>query len=224
MPEPEQMEQCIICTEFIVYYAIGPCGHTHCCWNCIVRQKTKLGKDECPVCKEKMTKILITKNKNDDVNKMGRDVIYDPETDLHFQNHKCKKEILMHIGLFCQICRQKGEIRKFPTIEALTKHLDMAHHQHYCDLCLKDRAVLLFEQKTYRRDKVAKHKREEHPTCHHCNNKHFYDNDALYRHFREEHYQCDVCKKLGKKLRNRRTGQIEFEVFADLDALHKHYR
>lgn len=29
---------------------------------------------------------------------------------------------------------------------------------------------------------------------------------------------------MGKKLRNKRTGQIEFETFADLADLHKHYR
>ena len=29
---------------------------------------------------------------------------------------------------------------------------------------------------------------------------------------------------MGKKLRNKRTGQIEFEVFGDIDGLHKHYR
>lgn len=165
----------------------------------------KLGKDECTVCKEKLTKILISKKKDDDI-KTNREVIYDPDTDLYFQNHQCKKHIMQMIGLFCQICKSKNEIRKFPSIEALTKHLDMAHHQHFCNLCLNHKAVLLFEQKLYRRDKIQKHKREEHPQCHHCDNKHFYDNDALYAHFREEHFQCDVCKKQGKKFRNKRTG------------------
>lgn len=157
------------------------------------------------VCKENMTKVLISRKKDDSI-KDNRDALYDPDTDVYFQNPATKKHILGLIGFFCQICKSKNDVRKFPTIEALQNHLDRAHHQHYCDLCLHDKAVLLFEQKMYRRDRLGKHTREEHPSCHHCQNQSFYDNDALYKHFREEHFQCDVCKKQGKKMKNRRTG------------------
>ena len=52
------------------------------------------------VCKENMTKILITRKKDDSI-KDNRDALYDPDTDVYFQNPACKKHILGLIGFFC---------------------------------------------------------------------------------------------------------------------------
>ena len=52
----------------------------------------------------------------------------------------------------------------------------------------------------------------------------FYDYDDLYKHYRDDHELCGICKKLGKKKRNKETGAIEYEVYRDRDALRLHYR
>ena len=42
---------CAICVERIDYYGIGECGHNIVCWRCIMKQRLKLEKKECPICK-----------------------------------------------------------------------------------------------------------------------------------------------------------------------------
>ena len=61
----------------------------------------KLENDECPLCREKMTKILITKNKHDSMKENPQNIIYDPETDLYYRTHECKKFVTQRIGLYC---------------------------------------------------------------------------------------------------------------------------
>ena len=39
-----------------------------------------------------------------------------------------------------------------------------------------------------------------------------------------KHYFCDVCKKLGRKQKNSKTGMPEWKVFADITQLRKHYK
>ena len=51
----------------------------------------KLEKDECPFCKEKMNKILITKDKDDSLSINPQNIINDPETELYYRSHECKK-------------------------------------------------------------------------------------------------------------------------------------
>mmetsp|Transcript_35927 Transcript_35927/g.55180 ORF Transcript_35927/g.55180 Transcript_35927/m.55180 type:complete len:103 (+) Transcript_35927:1128-1436(+) len=79
----------------------------------------------------------------------------------------------------------------------------------------------------YTRSSLKKHK-EVHPACGHCTTKYkpklFYDHDALYKHYRNHHYYCDVCKKLGKKKKNSKTGQVEYTVYRDVEDLRSHYK
>ena len=52
--------------------------------------------------------------------------------------------------------------------------------------------------------------------------KYFYDVDKLNIHYRQNHYFCDVCKKLGKRVREKskkRMNLPEYEVFKDMDEL-----
>ena len=63
-----------------------------------------------------------------------------------------------------------------------------------------------------------------HPKCQHCKGKPFYDYDALYKHYRDAHFLCELCKKMGKKKKNKKTGLVEYEVYNDNYALHAHYK
>ena len=198
--EPEidqtrEYEQCLICCEDIVYYAIGECGHNICCWNCILRQRMKMQNEKCPYCKEIMTKIYISSQKDDSLAN-NTNAIYEPQYDLYFEDVKAKNYVLQHLGYYCQVCKKKnGEVRKFPNQEALQNHLDKAHHLHYCNLCLEDRPVLIYEQELYKWPELRQHKNKEHPHCRFCDGQKFYDIDALYKHYRQKHYNCELCKK-----------------------------
>ena len=52
---------CVICCEDIKYFGINfPCGHNQICWNCCLKQKLKIANDVCPVCNQKIAKVLIS--------------------------------------------------------------------------------------------------------------------------------------------------------------------
>jgi hypothetical protein len=180
--------------------------------------------EKCPVCKEVITKLYFTSDVVSTL-KDNHSAICDPALDLYFEDALCKNYISTHLGNFCSMCKkQKNELRKFPTALSLQEHCDKAHHLHLCDLCLESKPILPFEQQLYKWRDLENHKRNAHPACKHCRDYKAYDYDALTRHYREKHYFCDVCKKLGKKLRNPKTGLIEFEIYRDIDALRLHYR
>jgi hypothetical protein len=57
---------------------------------------------------------------------------------------QCKNFIQQHLGFYCQICKEKGELRKFPALEPLEHHIDKAHRLNFCELCIGEKPVLLF--------------------------------------------------------------------------------
>ena len=160
---PSQIEQCIICTEDIEYYAIGECGHNVCCWSCILRQRIKMGQEKCPMCKEINLKVLISSDKEDSMAK-NKYTLCDPELDIYFEDIQCKNFIMQHLGYYCQMCKKsKNEVRKFPAIGPLEDHLDKYHRMYHCNLCLEEKPVLLFEQTLYKWGPLNKHKNFDHP-------------------------------------------------------------
>ena len=85
----KKFEQCTICMEDIVYYAIGECGHNMICWNCTLRQRIKMHDETCPYCKKINIKMLITSNKEDSLEK-NTQAICDTEYELYFEDVTCK--------------------------------------------------------------------------------------------------------------------------------------
>lgn len=126
------------------------------------------------------------------------------------------------MGPVCPVCAENGTTRKFQSMEALQRHLDQTHKLQYCKLCLSDKPVFLSEQQLFSRHDMKYHNDKHHPRCEHCPGRLFYDFDALYKHYREDHFLCELCKKMGKKKRNKRTGAVEYEVFKDNAALRAH--
>ena len=138
---------CSICVETIDFYAIGDCGHNLVCWKCSLKQRMKLSKKECAICKQINHKVLITKNKYDSLDTC-QSAICDIENELTFENLFVRNEIMKMIGLYCQLC-PTDNARKFPTMDAISRHLESFHKQVYCDKCIEFKPVLLFEQRPY---------------------------------------------------------------------------
>lgn len=164
------------------------------CWNCILRQRLKLEQETCPYCKDIMTKVYISSDKDDTI-AQNQNALCDPVYELYFEDVQCRNFIQEHIGFYCVVCRTKyNESRKFPSLEALESHMDKAHHSHFCNLCLYEKPVLIFEQTLFKWGQLHKHKDKEHEFCHFCSEK-YYDSDSLYKHYRDKHYNCELCKK-----------------------------
>lgn len=83
----------------------------------------KLGKKECAYCKQYNSKVLITRNKDDQVEKC-KTAIYDPETQNDFENPTVKAEILKKISFYCVFCQGGDFAKKFPTMESLSSHYE----------------------------------------------------------------------------------------------------
>ena len=87
---------------------------------------------------------------------------------------------------------------------------------------MEQKPVLMFEHQLYRYEPLQRHIDSQHPACFFCTTKYFYDVDKLNVHYRQSHYFCDVCKKLGRRARDRGKKHInlpEFEVFRDMEEL-----
>ncbi len=93
-----------------------------------------------------------------------------------------------------------------------------------CQQCLDHKPVLIFEQKLYEYAYISYHEKKNHPFCHFCYNKSFYDRDALTKHYATDHHFCDMCKKLGRKRmeRGKHINLPEYEVYRDFNELRKH--
>ena len=155
--DQEEIPTCLICTGEIKYYGIPEkCNHNLICWTCMLKQRLKMGHKECPACKETSERVLITNDANAKINNWQGQWIEDPETGIVYAEAGIKSEVQRKIGLHCLLCEEKGArdgypvTRKFPTIKALREHLVKQHQRDYCELCVEQKPVLMFEQQLYR--------------------------------------------------------------------------
>jgi hypothetical protein len=60
LPDPEETDdqehQCIMCLQYRVNARFSPCEHQVCCGLCY----SKMTKNECPVCRAKITRVMNT--------------------------------------------------------------------------------------------------------------------------------------------------------------------
>ena len=98
----------------------------------MLKQRTKLNNNECPICKEKSDRVLITDNVIDKISNWNGSWIEDPNTGVVFANASIKNEIDRKTGLHCKACEKKGVKAKYPSIKALREHLVKYHKMDFC--------------------------------------------------------------------------------------------
>ena len=75
-------------------YAIPEqCNHNLICWACILKQRTKLGNNECPICKVPSDRVLITNDPSDTLSKEDGRWIEEPNTGIVYTSSKVKNEV-----------------------------------------------------------------------------------------------------------------------------------
>ena len=146
----ESSPTCCICTESIKYYAIPEvCNHNMICWTCILKQRLKLDDLKCPMCKETSTRVLITDDPTDNLQKPWGSKIEDTEKQLVFGRQDIWTDVRRKIGFYCQMCTDKAKgtpSRQFPSVPPLREHYVKFHKVDFCELCIESKPVLLFEQ------------------------------------------------------------------------------
>ena len=166
--------------------------------------------------------MLITTNKYDTIDTCLTS-IFDPESNLWFQNPTIKIDITRKLSFICRLCHQEP-VRKFVTAQQLGNHYKRDHWKTMCELCIENKPVLMFEQKLYDNEPYHLHLKKNHPQCHFCKGLNLYDQEALNRHYATAHHYCEVCKKLGKKraFKSNNINLPEYEVYKDYIELRNH--
>jgi len=94
---------CIICANEIDMYAVPEkCNHNLICWACILKQRTKLGNKECPICKVASDRVLITNDPSDTLSQEDGRWIEEPDTGIVYTSSKVKNEIQKKTEFSCK--------------------------------------------------------------------------------------------------------------------------
>lgn len=232
--------QCLVCTNDIVYAAIGSCDHAICS-ECALRQRVKNKSKDCVVCKKTLDFMLVydmseysTEQptfqsfnvEHDDVPIPGirRDVV----SSLLFVNCKAHQEQMERLrSLHCTFgnCHER-----FANESQLLKHLKNAHKRTLCRLCVINTALFISEHPLMTTLEYNQHMNGApsgtrtsttasvltvaaglHPKCRFCN-EYQYDAHALYVHMQKEHCTCPVCPK-----------EFQFRYYRNVTSLYEHY-
>ncbi|CAG8506464.1 800_t:CDS:2 [Paraglomus brasilianum] len=89
---------------------------------------------------------------------------------------------------------------------ALKKHVKKVHNMLLCDICISNKKVFAHEHALYTARQLERHYKvgdqnvesgfKGHPKCEFCDIV-FYDNDQLYVHCRDRHEECYLCARNG---------------------------
>jgi hypothetical protein len=109
-----------------------------------MKQRLKLEKKECPICKQRNDKVLITPDSEETLSKCP-DPIFDKESDVYYSTPTAKGDISLQIGNYCRICSTDELRRKFPNFRALEEHYEGYHRKSLCAKCIEFKPVLMYE-------------------------------------------------------------------------------
>uniref|UniRef100_A0A7S3A5E2 RING-type E3 ubiquitin transferase n=1 Tax=Rhodosorus marinus TaxID=101924 RepID=A0A7S3A5E2_9RHOD len=211
----DQGPTCGVCTEVIVNYGVGSCGH-FVCGDCAHRLRFMYRKKECPFCKTFLEELVVSESPDNDLEaaKKGR-FHYDDELQMWFQSETVMKHYRQLRKPQCPSCGSR-----FKTVEALKQHVRSLHKKALCDTCVENRSKYLCDMELYSikeprnsgPTEIAKHL-ESHPFCLFCK-EHVFDSDALYAHLQGQHESCFLCRRHG----------IQYEYYRNYNDLEDHYR
>ena len=54
--------ECLLCCDAITLYALGRCNHSPICYLCSLKSRSLLKNFLCPICKETLEQVIITRN------------------------------------------------------------------------------------------------------------------------------------------------------------------
>lgn len=207
---------CVICAdEDVRFMAVGSCDHPICSL-CSMRIRIKSLDKGCPLCKQVMEIVVVFPSKNKGLlsySSFGIWGLDSPATGLEIDHRAgmvfadCKDHFKEMDKIRSLVCPLKKCNLRFPSDEALLKHMSAAHAgQNLCVLCLKNRPLFISEHKVMTNADLKRHmcappgaltgaggdKTAGHPPCLFCN-EHFFDSHALYLHMKREHQSCHLC-------------------------------
>ncbi|KYQ88690.1 hypothetical protein DLAC_10714 [Tieghemostelium lacteum] len=213
---------CIICCDPIIMYSRGPCDHIDVCALCVLKQRELYKEYKCSICKQEQGQVIFS-NVSDKkyIEYNVKEMTFSKELGVYFENKEFLTELSVLWSYNCKLCNYPAE-----SLRKLEYHLNTRHHLVYCEICLSDRKVFLYQQNIYDprelpihlaewnggASKEQKKAKKGHPVCKFCN-KYFYGIDQLYEHLNKNHFTCFLCEKQG----------IQYQYFKDYQKLRYHF-
>ncbi|CAI8020793.1 E3 ubiquitin-protein ligase ZNF598 [Geodia barretti] len=196
------MDACSLCCNESQSWAVGPCEHAT-CLVCSVRLRVLCDQRDCPVCREKLNKVVVSDSiKSFSLPPHGSKV--DRKYGYHFHTTQLYDQYKSLTAYCCSKCRDKST---FGSFALLRDHMRKTHGLVYCDICCENLKLFPYELRQYSRQELTRHRREGdpdatsykgHPLCQFCDYR-FFDNDALHSHLRKVHFWCHFCESDGKQ-------------------------
>ncbi|RKP14110.1 hypothetical protein BJ684DRAFT_5550, partial [Piptocephalis cylindrospora] len=195
-------EMCLICTETIEIYAIGPCNHAV-CHKCSLRLRELYQQRSCYLCKMDQPLVIFTYNGSRTFQSFGERewAKRDESMGIAFEYPEMYQDAK---ALLRFNCPDLGCDAIANSWGALAKHTRSVHQLLLCEICTKNKKVFPHEHTLFTRKALASHYAGSdgqevarsgfrgHPLCAFCGQR-FYEDEALYVHCRDRHEQCHLC-------------------------------
>ncbi|XP_045130034.1 E3 ubiquitin-protein ligase ZNF598-like [Portunus trituberculatus] len=216
-PGDVQDEVCVVCFRPVEVYSVGECDHPV-CYECSTRMRVLCARNECPICRKEMSKVVFTREVIPFVSIQTRNMHYERRYAIFFENEGVMRAYDFLLEHRCKACDDMPVFRNFTQLK---DHMRKYHERFYCELCVDHLKIFTHERRSYSRSQLAQHRRKGdtddrshrgHPLCEFCDAR-FMDNDELFRHLRRDHFFCHFCDADGSH-----------QYYDDYNALRKHFR
>lgn len=205
---------CVICAQVgPKYFGFGSCHHPDVCAFCIVRLRSILRDNRCPICKEELDKVILSSDTSFGIEEYNLSRLQSKrDLGIFFADWTVYEMVEQLFEYRCWMYECSGDQNcNFLTLEDLKQHLWQMHRRKFCQVCLYSRKVFLKEQLLYDPDDLDRHVQQgdssdclgrklpaldPHPRCDFCK-KNFFNKEEIQEHMQKYHQLCGLCQKLG---------------------------
>lgn len=205
---PAEAPSCLVCCSVMAEVALGACNHKEVCGQCTLRLRLCYGRNDCPLCKAELKEVIIAPWRPQlpdwdayqahpewvaRSSKWARgEILADRWRRGGRLSSRLMHDLQRRTALACSLCDPGGEA-PFQRREHLLRHMQEAHDQRLCSLCLQEGRLFPLELEPFPSlEALQAHTAASHPHCDFCRRT-FYDSDALWKHMHQVHYACHVC-------------------------------
>lgn len=150
---------CVVCFKNVVIYSVGCCDHVV-CFECSTRMRVLCRQNECPICRQDMQlvrlflyispvsvifghclQVVFTKDIAPFNELKGCTRLLDKKYNIAFIGHTVQDAFYKLLEHRCALCGNKS----FRRFQDLSEHMKKVHDLFYCDLCVNNLKVIIFE-------------------------------------------------------------------------------
>jgi len=204
MAEADEEVDCFICTEPILFHAVGSCNH-RVCHVCSLRLRALYKSRLCAYCKRNLANVTFTKDGKKLYKEFAKPTGRDKRLGIDFDAVDVEEDTISLLRFNCP--KPDCDVICDAGWKELKQHVREAHNLVMCPTCIRFKKVFTHEHLLYPPHQLSKHTKGSlgppddvgfpgHKECGFCKVV-FYGGDELWEHCRMRHEECFVCKRLG---------------------------